>query len=537
MSKADIRAAQSHSVWTPDLGDGTFKNPIVHADYSDPDVIRVGEDFYMTASSFSHVPGLPILHSNDLVNWTIIGYAVDRLDLPGYDLPQHGKGIWAPSLRYHEGKFWIFFGAPDEGIFMTTAVDPRGPWTPLHCVKEAKGWIDTCPLWDDDGQAYLVHAFAHSRSGIKHKLQVCKMSPDGTRLLDDGVIVFDGTENHPTLEGPKIYKRNGYYYIFAPAGGVPTGWQLILRSRSIYGPFQEKIVLHQGDSVVNGPHQGGWVELESGESWFIHFQDKDAYGRVAHLQPVRWMDDWPLMGADTNGDGIGEPVLRTGKPKVGREWPAAVPDTTDHFAGERLGLQWQWQANPQNNWYSLKDKPGHLRLFAKPLPDGVNVMYDAPQLLMQKFPAEVFTVTAKMELHAEHAGEQAGLIVFGYTYGSLSLRQTGNGLRVELLYGEAGNDGVSERVEASEDVPDGAGPVYLRAAVGEMALCQFSYSLDGEQFRKIGSSFYASKGRWVGAKAGLYAVGGRAASHFGTVPDSGSSQSSGYADFDWIAFD
>ncbi|NOU98032.1 family 43 glycosylhydrolase [Paenibacillus sp. LMG 31456] len=527
MSKAEITAALSGSVWTPDLGDGTFQNPIVHADYSDPDVIRVGADFYMTASSFSHVPGLPILHSKDLVNWTIISYAFDRLDLPGYDLPQHGKGVWAPSLRHHDGKFWIYFGAPDEGIYMTTAVDPRGPWTPLHRVKEVKGWIDTCPLWDDDGQAYLVHAFAHSRSGIKHKLQVCKMSQDGKTLLDDGVIVFDGTVSHPTLEGPKIYKRNGYYYLFAPAGGVPTGWQLILRSRSIYGPYEEKIVLHQGDSIINGPHQGGWVELESGESWFIHFQDKEAYGRIAHLQPVHWVDDWPLMGIDTNGDGIGEPVLRANKPNVGGSWPIAVPATTDYFESETLGLQWQWQANPQDSWYSLREKPGYLRLQASALPEGANTLYDAPQLLMQKFPAEVFTVTTKVELHSVHPADQAGLVVFGYTYGSLTLQQTDEGLKVVMLRGEAGNDSINEQVEASAQLKITSGPLYLRVAVSGNAQCQFSYSIDGKEFQSIGASFQAREGRWVGAKVGLYALGSTEAS----------TASTGFADFEWITFE
>ncbi|MDF2960274.1 MAG: glycoside hydrolase family 43 [Paenibacillus sp.] len=529
MSKIDRNALQNRSVWTPDLGDGTFQNPIVHADYSDPDVIRVGEDFYMTASSFSHVPGLPVLHSKDLVNWTIISYAIDRLDLPGYDLPQHGKGVWAPSLRHHDGKFWIYFGAPDEGIYMTTAVDPRGPWTPLHQVKEVKGWIDTCPFWDEDGQAYLVHAFAHSRCGIKHKLQVCKMSTDGKTLLDDGVIVFDGTENHPTLEGPKIYKRNGYYYLFAPAGGVPTGWQLILRSKSIYGPYEEKIVLHQGDSIINGPHQGGWVELESGESWFIHFQDKDAYGRILHLQPVQWVDDWPLMGIDTNGDGIGEPVLRAKKPDVGRDWPVAVPDTTDHFNSDRLGLQWQWQANPQEGWYSLKDKPGHLRLYASPLPEGVSTLYDAPQLLMQKFPAEVFTVTTKVELHSVHPDEQAGLIVFGYAYGSLSLRPSEAGLQIVLLRGDSTEGTVNEQVVANAELAKASGLVYLRVAVSEKAECRFSYSTDGEHYEAIGEGFKAREGRWVGAKVGLYAIGSKDAVS--------ATASAGYADFDWITFE
>ena len=281
--------------WISDLGNGRFRNPVLYADYSDPDIVRVGEDFYMTASSFTYVPGLPILHSKDLVNWEIINYAVKELQ-PIYDKPQHGCGVWAPSIRYHNGKFWIFYGDPDLGIMMTNTDDIYGEWSPLTCVKEAVGIIDTCPLWDDDGKAYIVHGYANSRCGIKSKIAVCEMSKDGTKVISEDTIVFDGTVSHPTLEGPKFYKRNGYYYIMAPAGGVPTGWEVVFRSKNVYGPYEDRIVLRQGKTDINGPHQGGWVELENGESWFVHFQDLEVYGRVVHIQPVTWINDWPAMG-------------------------------------------------------------------------------------------------------------------------------------------------------------------------------------------------------------------------------------------------
>jgi beta-xylosidase len=493
--------------WVPDLGDGTFKNPIIHADYSDPDVIRVGDDFFMIASSFSHFPGLPVLHSKDLVNWTIVNHITHRFDYPGYERPQHGKAIWAPSLRYHDGKYWMYCGFPDEGIYMSTTTDPFGEWEPLHLVKEVKGWIDTCPLWDDDGQAYLVHAFANSRCGIKHKLKVCRMAPDGRSLLDDGVIVFDGTESHPTMEGPKFYKRNGYYYIFAPAGGVPTGWQTILRSKNVFGPYEDKIVLHQGDSPINGPHQGGLVELESGESWFIHFQDKDAYGRIAHLQPVRWVDDWPLMGEDTNGDGIGEPVLRYRKPNVGKSYPIAVPQTSDDFDKDKLGLQWQWQANPQSQWYSLTENPGHVRLYAAGLPEGATTLYEAPHLLMQKFPAEEFTATAKLELHSANKGDHVGLIIFGMGYSYVAISQTEQGeYRLSQCTGHSKNELESGEEKEIVSVPVNSSRITLRVTVSKNAQCRFSFSEDGESFQSIGDMFTAEVGRWVGAKVGIFAA-------------------------------
>lgn len=504
--------------WAADQGDGTYINPILYADYSDPDVIRVGEDFYMTASSFNHVPGLPILHSKDLVNWSLIGHVLPQLPLPGYDIPQHGKGVWAPSLRHHNGKFWVFFGAPDEGIFMSTAEDPAGPWSPLHLVQEGKGLIDPCPFWDEDGQAYLVHAFAFSRCGIKHKLRICRMAPDGTKLLEDGPIVFDGTENHPTMEGPKMYKRNGYYYIFAPAGGVPTGWQTILRSRSVYGPYEDKIVLHQGDTPVNGPHQGGFVELESGESWFLHFQDQGAFGRIVHLQPVRWVEDWPLMGVDTNGDGIGEPVLRYPKPNVGREYPTVVPGTSDYFQGNVLGLQWQWQANPQPGWHDLSVNPGHLRLHAKPIPENATNLYGAPQLLLQKFPAPSFTAEVPVRLQPEDPSDLAGLLIFGQRYAYLGLRLHPSGdTGFQLVQREGDVSG--EETVWSLDLPEAGRLLHLKVAINEEAMCQFSYSTNGTDYKTAGKPFTAQEGRWVGAKVGIFALRTDAAAE------------GGYADF------
>ena len=337
--------------WVADQGDGTYKNPILYADYSDPDVIRVGDDFYMTASSFNCVPGLPILHSRDLVNWQLIGHAVERLP-PRFDLVQPGNGLWAPSLRYHAGHFWIFVGDPDRGILMTRATDPAGPWEPLHVVKKGAGLIDPCPLWDGE-KAYLVHAFAKSRAGKNAILVANEMSSDGRQVIGEEHLLVDGRNDvHPTLEGPKWYRRNGWYYILAPAGGVKPGWQLAFRAKQPFGPYEAKLVLEQGTTDINGPHQGGWVELANGENWFLHFQDLGVYGRVVHLNPVRWVDDWPLMGIDVDGNGVGEPVATYAKPAVAGSVPPEAPATSDTFAGP-LGLEWQWQGNPQPEWASL----------------------------------------------------------------------------------------------------------------------------------------------------------------------------------------
>lgn len=204
-------------------------------------------------------------------------------------------------------------------------------------MKAGKGLIDPTPLWDDDGKAYLAYAFAGSRAGIKSILVVCTMNEEGTEANNDEVIVFDGHENHPTVEGPKFYKRNGYYYLFAPAGGVATGWQLVLRSKNVFGPYEERIVMEQGETSINGPHQGAWVETAEGEDWFFHFQDKGAYGRIVHLQPMRWVNDWPVIGFDDNGDGIGNPVASFKKPLVNRKIKTITPPESDELMRPNLG--------------------------------------------------------------------------------------------------------------------------------------------------------------------------------------------------------
>ncbi|HAK76569.1 MAG TPA: glycoside hydrolase, partial [Runella sp.] len=343
--QAEAQQRYVSKVWVSDLGNGTYKNPVIDADYSDPDACRVGNDFYMVASSFDAIPGLPILHSNDLVNWKLIGHALKRQ--PPFDhfsKTQHGNGVWAPAIRYHKGEFYIYYPDPDFGIYLTKAKNPTGPWSAPLLVEGGKGLIDPCPFWDEDGQAYLAHGWAGSRAGIKSILTIKKMNPEGTAVLDEGIIVYDGHEKDPTIEGPKLYKRNGYYYLFAPAGGVATGWQLVLRSKNVYGPYERKVVMAQGNTAINGPHQGAWVDTPTGEDWFLHFQDKGVYGRVVHLQPMKWVNNWPVIGIDNDGDGNGDPVLSYKKPNVGKTYPIETPVESDEFDSIQLGLQWQWQA-------------------------------------------------------------------------------------------------------------------------------------------------------------------------------------------------
>jgi len=494
-------SAQTPPAWQSDLGDGTYRNPVLHADYSDPDVVRVGDDYWMTASSFSHVPGLPVLHSRDLVNWTLVTHALTKL-VPEdvFSVPQHGKGVWAPAIRHHAGKFWIYYPDPDFGIYLVTATDPRGPWSAPVLVKGGRGLIDPCPLWDDDGRVYLIHGWANSRANVKNVLTLLELNAEGTKVIDDFGYVINGDKlpGYTTLEGPKLAKRNGWYYVFAPAGGVKPGWQSVFRAKNIRGPYEDRIVLAQGKSPVNGPHQGALVDTPAGENWFIHFQDKDAYGRIVHLQPVRWENDWPLMGTGVvTGAATGDPVLVHRKPALPPQ-PVAVPPTSDDFNSPTLGLQWQWQANPGRDWFSLTAKPGSLRLLAQPEPKPGN-LYDAPFLLMQKFPALEFSMTT---LLAASSASQAGLIVFGYDYAWIGLR---DGKLVQVTVMKAAEKPVTTEQVALEQV---TGPVHLRVGVTDGGLCRFSYSLDGKSFTPLGEAFTANVGRWVGAKIGLFAAGG-----------------------------
>lgn len=510
-------------VWVADQGNGTYKNPILNADYSDPDAVRVGDDFYMVASSFDAVPGLPVLHSKDLVNWTILTHALKRQPpFEHFEKTQHGNGVWAPAIRYHKNEFYIYYPDPDFGIYLTKAKDAAGPWSDPILVAPGKGLIDPCPLWDEDGKVYLAYAYAGSRAGIKSVLAIKELNADGTKAIDEGVIVYDGHELDPTVEGPKMYRRNGYYYMFAPAGGVSTGWQLVLRSKHIYGPYERKVVMAQGKTTVNGPHQGAWVDTQKGEDWFLHFQDKDAYGRVVHLQPMKWINDWPVIGVDNDGDGSGDPVMSYKKPNVGKSYPIATPAESDEFNDRKLGLQWQWQANPQATWSFMDVSKGTLKLYTHQVPEGAKSLWDVPNVLMQKTPADEFMATTKVSFKPNEKieNERTGLVVMGQSYAALSLMSKKDGLYLVYSVCEKANKGGTEKETVITKLKNGE--LYLRVRMSAGAKCRFSYSTDGKSFTPAGTEFQATPGQWIGAKLGLFAT------RQTQINDSG------WGDYDWF---
>lgn len=505
-------------VWVSDEGNGMYRNPVLHADYSDPDVCAVGEDYFLTASSFNCTPGLPILHSKDLVNWKIVNYALKKVEpVEYYNEPRHGKGVWAPSIRFHEGMYYIYWGDPDFGIFMVKTRDPYGEWDAPVLVKAGKGMIDPCPLWDDDGRVYLAHAWAGSRAKFNSVLTVCELNKEGTAVISDPVLVFDGNDgiNH-TIEGAKFYKRNGFYYLFAPAGGVVSGWQLVMRSKNVYGPYEARIVMAQGKTDINGPHQGGWVDTPAGESWFLHFQDKGAYGRVLHLNPMKWINDWPVIGVDKDGDGCGDPVSRYRKPKTDKTYPIETPVESDEFDTRKLGLQWEWHANYQDV-FGFTTNMGYARIYGHELSPHFKNFWEVPNLLMQKFPAEEFTATAKLKVSAKDDGQLSGLIIMGWDYSWIGVEKQGEKFLLKQAVCKDAEQGNLEQVstlavlEPSRKFEAGLFPnyereIYIRVHVDKGAYCRFSYSLDGKKFTEAGTLFKARQGKWIGAKVGMFSV-------------------------------
>lgn len=505
-------------VWVSDEGNGMYRNPVLHADYSDPDVCAVGEDYFLTASSFNCTPGLPILHSKDLVNWKIVNYALKKVEpVEYYNEARHGKGVWAPSIRFHEGMYYIYWGDPDFGIFMVKTRDPYGEWDKPVLVKAGKGMIDPCPLWDDDGRVYLAHAWAGSRAKFNSVLTVCELNKEGTKVISDPVLVFDGNDgvNH-TIEGAKFYKRNGFYYLFAPAGGVVSGWQLVMRSKNVYGPYEPRIVMAQGKTDINGPHQGGWVDTPAGESWFLHFQDKGAYGRVLHLNPMKWVNDWPVIGVDRDGDGCGDPVSCYRKPKTDKTYPIETPVESNEFDTRKLGLQWEWHANYQDV-FGFTTNMGYARIYGHELSSHFKNFWEVPNLLMQKFPAEEFTATAKLKVSAKDDGQLSGLIVMGWDYSWIGVEKQGEKFLLKQAICKDAERGNLEQVstlavlEPSKKFEAGLFPnfereIYIRVRVGKEAYCRFSYSLDGKKFTEAGTLFKARQGKWIGAKVGMFSV-------------------------------
>lgn len=481
MAAATVRAEVKS--WG-DQGNGTYINPVLNADYSDPDIIRVGDRYYMVCSDF-HFMGMPVLESTDLLNWRIISHIYDRFDYPGWDTFSHyAGGSWAPALRYHDGRYYVYFCTPDEGLFMTTATNPAGPWEPLHLVKAVEKWEDPCPFWDEDGQAYLMRSRHRAGPIIVHR-----MSADGRQLLDEGITVYKGS----VAEGPKVHKFDGKYYILIPEGGVSRGWQTVLRSDSIYGPYERKVVLERGSTDINGPHQGALVDSPDGsEWWFLHFQSTPERGRVLHLQPVTWHEGWPMPGVDIDRNGVGEPVRVWTAPAMAKGSKPSFPATSDDFSAPQLGLQWQANHRFYRNCLDLDSRKGWLTMQAL----HGDSLRNSPNTLVQKMMGYRGTFTALADTRGMKPGQRAGVTCMAKELRGAGVADVGGKL---YLYTENGPE------VTISDVAVAPGNLWLRAELDATAnRHRLLYSTDGENFVPFGEEFEMVQGHWKGPHVGIY---------------------------------
>ncbi len=593
----------------------TYENPIIFADYSDPDVVKVGNGYYLTSSSFNYTPGLPILYSDDLVNWKHIGYAVQSLGR-GFESPRHSEGIWAPSIRYYNDMFYIYYGMPDEGLFVVRGrfkkdipasvsvlesaltghpdssnadgscdfisdhgMDLHVPgmedksivWDEPKLVLKGKGLIDPCPFIDDDGRFYLIHAYAKSRIGFKSILGMMELDKEGLGPVSEDHFIFLGglvdesgmeqtgkrykypecdtpdEKKNPaiTIEGPKVYKRKGFYYIFAPAGGVRNGWQLALRSKNISGPYECRVVMHQGKTVINGPHQGGLVSDDAGCDLFIHFQDMGAYGRVCHLQPVTWKNDWPVIGTD-DGTGCGEPVMTGTYPFCKRESGKDAPELNKAGFETSTDLQWLGDYSTEffevvtskdfvvskdmtdlyhgQNAYNGSAGDRKLKLIALNYQGASPVLWKCANVLTRKIDRRAFDVRLTFDVSGMLKGDRAGVTLMGGEYGFIECERILTDKKeteYRIYYG------------ISETEPSGKKETrnLLRTLEGELShftvtltmsdegkslnveeclpVVTFGYGIGNEndvEIYALEEKFKPSDHTWTGARVGLYAI-------------------------------
>ena len=507
-----------------------FLNPVLPFDFSDPDVC-IGKDgrIYLTASSFGSLPGLPVLASDDLVNWRYVSHALERHPFPT-ESPEHGNSVWAPSIRYRADKdeYVIYWGDPDRGAYRVSAKSPEGPWSEPRLVIPAKGMIDVCPLYDDDGRVYLVNGWAASRAGMNSVLTVRELDAEETHEISPPVMVYDGVPSgNVTAEGPKFYKKDGEYWLFFPAGGVGGGWQVAARAKSPYGPYETKTVLEQGGSAVNGPHQGGAVRFGS-KWWFYHFSDRDAYGRIVYLEPMIWeKNSWPIIG--DNGYAVEKFEIENDRNQKSGQLPFGGLAVSDEFDSSVLGLQWQFLGKSAD-LAAWTTPYGYFRLYSTRY-DGN--LWKTPNLMVQKLPATDFTATLKARVGAKRDGEDAGLVVMGRSYARLGLNyhdETFDVVYTECIGADKNGCKGEKEPMVLATLPSkviGAGnrtarvcDIYFRLTVRQAKEkthkdqlcpppgCSFAWSADGVDWRDVPENFEACAGKWIGAVFGLYAVSG-----------------------------
>ena len=498
------------SAWG-DQGDGTFKNPVLPADYSDIDAIRVGSDYYAISSTFQYSPGMVILHSKDLVNWRILGHAVADItqispEMNWDRMNRYGRGIWAGSIRYHAGQFWLYFGTLNEGYFMTTAKNPAGPWTPLVPVMKADGWDDCCPFWDDDGQGYLVgsRCAPDPRDGIRYKIHLFKLTPDGKGLVPGFDVVIHQSQGS---EANKLYKWNGLYYHFFSEVKREGRVVMMGRAKAITGPYEVRQLQHVDRTKDREPNQGGIVQTEKGDWWFVTHQGTGAYeGRAMCLLPVTWHAGWPILGA-IGPDGIGVMVWQAQKPIGG--CPIVAPQMSDDFNAAVLQPQWEWNYQPRQGKWSLTERAGWLRLHAfMPIQTG-NLMKAGNTLTQRIMGTEGGEVTIKLDVSHMADGQAVGLCHYGQHYAWLGVTQS-EGVR-HITYSANGNQTRASTVNQ----PD----VWLRSIISNAGSTTWAFSFDGKAFTASGEKYKFEWANYRGDRIGIFSYNDKADAGFVDVDE------------------
>ena len=483
------------ATWHADNGNGTFTNPLFYDEFSDPDLIRVGDDFYLTGTTMHAMPGLPVLHSKDLVNWELLGYACDKLDLgPEFRLENgkeiYGQGFWAPSFRYHNGTFYIFSNANHHQTQLFTATNPAGPW---RHTELNRSFHDLSVLFDDDGKVYVVWGYQDI-----HYAQ----------LTDDLKDVVPGTErvlfakNAGMGEGSHFYKINGKYFItsawFAgrmrmacaradkPQGpyevnraismdedfGLNEGWRLRHDQK---GPPFETVPPNYRDGGRMSLHQGGLVQTQTGEWWGFSMMDYNSVGRLTCLSPVTWTNGWPYFGLPGN---LGRTPRTWVKPDTGHtSKPFAPYQRDDDFFGPKLANVWQWNHVPDDSKWSLTERKGFLRLHSMPATN----FWFARNTLTQRAIGPESTPTAELDASGMKPGDVAGLALLNFPYAWIGVRCETNGLTLEQF---------NQLTGKTSSMPLATNHLSLRAHCDFLTeKATFSYSTDGNEFTPFGGEF------------------------------------------------
>lgn len=473
-----------------DQGNGTYRNPVLPGDYSDVDCIRVGDNYYAVSSTFQYSPGFVILQSKDMVNWKILSHVVNDISVisPAMNwtgMDRYGRGIWAGAIRYHNKRFWIYFGDPEEGYFMSSAAKPEGPWEPLHRVWAEKGWDDCCPFWDDDGQGYLVGS--HFADG--YKIHLFKMTPDGKSLIKESDKVIYQSNGS---EANKLYKINGYYYHLFSEVRNNVRVVMMERSRNIWGPYEGPRQLSEGQQHYNEPNQGGLVQTPSGGWYFLtHHGSGDWSGRIWSLLPVTWLEGWPVIGKP-NAAGIGEMVWSAPMPVTGK--PKWRPQSSDDFSSQHMQPQWEWNYQPRKDKWSLTERKGWLRLYAfQPLKD--NIIYAGNTITQRSYRTTQNNVVVKLDISGMKDGQKAGLSHFGVPhYSTIGIECAG---KIRKL--------VFTNKDQSIPGPEVAGRyLWLSSTWGLVGKSSYSYSTDGKVFKPIGQTYQMSWGSYRGDRLAIY---------------------------------